>query len=132
MTGEFYICVHSQFGPTYQFRLFENQICYHFSTLNDRLPKDSLPSLEYQPNEKEIEAFWTAVESLNIETWEKEYHNPDIPKGPQWEVCMKYNGKSQISNGIAAFPGSPHPAYSQDFIHLINAIREILNWMPFG
>ncbi|MFW5801769.1 MAG: hypothetical protein ACOCVC_07025 [Spirochaeta sp.] len=132
MSDEFYICICSPFGPTYQFHLLNHTVHYGFSTQHLVRPVEQLAALEYQPNKDAIEGFWTTVFEIGVPDWDPEYIHPEITDGPGWKLLLRRNKIETKSEGRAAFPNSPHPAYSPEFIDLIVAVRKLLNWMPFG
>ncbi|AFG36792.1 hypothetical protein [Spirochaeta africana] len=132
MSDEFYICICSPLGPTYQFMLRDGTVYYGFSTQHLIRSPEHLPALEHQPEPRAIEEFWSRILEIGVARWDREYRNDEISDGPNWEIAMSYEGAHYTSRGTAAFPGNPHPAYSPDFIELIIAIRRLLNWMPFG
>jgi hypothetical protein len=132
MIDEFYICIFSQFGPTYQFRLLDTRAYYHFSTQKFILEKEDIPPLEHQGSKADVDDFWWEIEQIDIAHWQEEYQNQAIPDGPCWQIEWFRGNKEGKSQGTSAFPNSPNPCYSPEFIKLIQAVRKLLNWMPFG
>lgn len=132
MFDEFYIHIQNQLGPTYQFLLRDDTVFYSFSTQKLIRDPGQMEELKHQPGSKEVEEFWNSLFEIGVPHWKREYMNPDIPEGPVWMLNLKYKGAEYKSQGRAAYPGSPHPAYSPEFIELIISVRRLLGWMPFG
>lgn len=68
-------------------------------------------SLECNPKKKEISAFdWykvvsTLYDQFFIAEWDKEYNNPDVLDGEQWELTIKFNDGNIVEYwGSNAYP----------------------------
>ena len=53
----------------------------------------------------EVSEQWLVdFDALNISSWEKDYINPDVLDGTQWELIYKHGRKGYIGHGSNAYP----------------------------
>jgi hypothetical protein len=71
------------------------------------------------PSEKKWIKFWKKLNKINIWEWEKEYYDPDVLDGTQWEVKINFDGAKKIVSG-----GSN--AYPKGFKTFLKAVRKLI------
>jgi len=79
------------------------------------------------PDEKQWEEFWRAVDTAGAWDWARQYVNPGVCDGTQWSLNMKHKGRSVRSEGSNAYPGGAEmdcdlPA-AGSFAQFLHALR---------
>jgi hypothetical protein len=77
-----------------------------------------------QPDPKQWEAFWRAVEAADVWHWKKEYLS-EVCDGTQWSLKLKIADRKVHCEGSNAYPGSDDPDYSRSsaFSEFVRALR---------
>lgn len=62
--------------------------------------------------------FWRKIDKINIWNWQKDYFNPHILDGTQWELIIQLNDKKRTK----IFGSNSYPENFQKFLNAINSI----------
>ena len=62
--------------------------------------------------------FWRKMDKINVWEWQKDYFNPDIYDGTQWELTVQGNGRGKIK----VFGSNAYPDNFQSFLNAVNLI----------
>jgi hypothetical protein len=75
------------------------------------------------PSKEEWNEFSNSLKKLNIWNWKKDYDNPDILDGTQWELSIKEGSSKLDCYGSNQYP--------PEFEVFINAIHKLINEIVF-
>ena len=62
--------------------------------------------------------FWRKMDKINVWEWQKDYFNPHILDGTQWELIIQGNGRGKIK----VFGSNAYPDNFQSFLNAVNLI----------
>lgn len=70
------------------------------------LSKSLTPNDEHTKDvpEKRLEAFWQAIEDIEVWDWEDKYVDPDILDGAQWSLKLVHGEREKKIYGSNMFP----------------------------
>lgn len=70
------------------------------------------------------------LNDLKVLNWDREYFNPSILDGEEWDLELVYNdGKKKLINGYNLYPGSQPDSTEKtpEFVKLLNALNNLIN-----
>jgi hypothetical protein len=75
------------------------------------------------------EVLISELNRLTILNWDKEYFNPSILDGEEWDLELEYNdGNKKLIKGYNSYPGSGELIEkSPEFRKLLNALNNLIN-----
>jgi hypothetical protein len=86
-------------------------------------------------SDESINSLISELNSLGILNWDKEYFNPNILDGDQWDLEMVYNkGKKKTITGCNRYPGSQSDSNetTPEFKKLLNALNNLIKTSLFS
>jgi hypothetical protein len=95
----------------------------------------NLENNQKEVSDQSIKDLISELNSLNILNWDKEYYNPNILDGDQWDLEMVYNnGKKKTITGCNRYPGSQSDSNetTPEFKKLLNALNNLIKTSLFS
>jgi hypothetical protein len=86
------------------------------------------------PEPRQWEQFWRAVNAAGVWVWAKEYFNAGVLDGTQWSLTMRHKGRTVRSEGSNAYPDADGPDFSPScsFAEFLNALRQLSGVSAIG
>ena len=122
---KFHFSIGGYFAKNFDLIIKENKATYCAYIHNF----DFAERQEKEVSNDQMELFLSRMNQLDIIQWEKEYFNPDVMDGVQWELDMVYNKSNKKSIfGSNLYPNSEPDSVetSPEFEELLNAIKELI------
>ena len=122
---KFHFTIGGYFAKNFDVVIKENKATY----CADLYVFDFSKRQEKEISKNQMESFLSKLNQLNIIGWKKEYFNPDIIDGVQWELEMVYSKSNKKSIfGSNLYPNSEPDSdeTSPEFEELLDAIKELI------
>ena len=96
---KFHFSIGGYFAKNFDVVIKENKATY----CADLYVFDFSKRQEKEISKNQMESFLSKLNQLNIIGWKKEYFNPDIIDGVQWELEMVFNKKTKKAYSAATY-----------------------------
>lgn len=128
------ISVGGHMGPSYSVEWKSGGLQYKAIDRSDYEIEPTNKTVLLQPTQKQWEAFWRAVDSLNIWSWKKEYSPPPgcfVCDGTGWSISIKKDNYVLESQGYNAYPPDGGLDESRDFRKFCRAVSRLCGGRKF-
>jgi hypothetical protein len=110
-------------GPHYSVHLQNGSLYYQFSQLRGN--PDQV--VEIEPTVRKWQNFKKKLDALGVWAWEKNYDNPGVCDGTQWDLLIDYGNQRIDSSGSNLYPGSKsfdidETSEFKAFLHALNLL----------
>ncbi|HEU5070322.1 MAG TPA: hypothetical protein VFV96_07905 [Verrucomicrobiae bacterium] len=79
------------------------------------------------PTPDEWAAFWSALDRIGVWHWERDYPDPGVLDGIDWQLELRHDGRAVASAGSNCYPGGNGPEYSREsaFGQFLQALQKL-------
>jgi len=130
----FYIKIGGFHGPSYSVELRDGKL--HYTA--DEPARQKKIEKAVTPTEEQWRQFWQKMDQVRLWQWSREYVNREVLDGTQWNVRIKYDGKSLVASGSNAYPletdvaqSNNSPEASLPFNQFLQAVSKLIGNLPF-